>query len=64
MKTYIYPHGIDRAESSMVEHMTAKNPEIEALINSMDVLKSQETGCFLQGKSGSLQVYYTAIFTH
>lgn len=46
---------LSRVESSMVEALTAKNSEIEALINSMDALKKQ--AALSEGNLASLQVH-------
>ena len=43
-----------RVESNMVEALAAKNAEIEALVSSMDVVKSQ--AAMSQGNLASLQV--------
>lgn len=50
---------LSRVESSMVEALTAKNSEIEALINSMDALKKQ--AALSEGNLASLQANMESI---
>lgn len=46
---------VNRVESSMLEALATKNAEIEALVNSMEMVKKQ--AALSEGNLASLQVY-------